>query len=61
MKNLKTFSKRIKVTRNGKLICRKAGQNHFNSKASGAKRMGKRRPVEISMTKKTANQFLSHR
>jgi len=61
MKNLKSFSKRIKVTKNGKFIGRKPGQNHFNSKASGSARSNKRKPVAIHMTNKSANQFLSHR
>ena len=30
------------MTRNGKLIARAKGQNHFNAKARGAKRMAKR-------------------
>lgn len=61
MKNLKTFSKRIKVTKNGKLVGRKPGQNHFNSKESGNKGLQKRRTASIQMTNKTASRFLSHR
>ncbi len=34
-KTNKSFSKRLRVTRSGKIMARKAGQNHFNSKASG--------------------------
>ena len=32
MKTNKSFSKRLKVTRTGKIIARKAGKNHFNAK-----------------------------
>jgi len=34
MKTNKSFSKRLKVTRKGKIIARKAGFNHFNAKQS---------------------------
>jgi ribosomal protein L35 len=33
MKTNKSYTKRIKVTRTGKLIARKAGQDHFNAKS----------------------------
>jgi len=34
MKTNKSYSKRLKVTKNGKLIARKPGFNHFNAKQS---------------------------
>ena len=34
MKTNKSFSKRLKVTKNGKVIARKAGFNHFNARQS---------------------------
>jgi len=34
MKTNKSFSKRLKITKNGKLISRKPGFNHFNAKQS---------------------------
>ncbi|MBX4211117.1 50S ribosomal protein L35, partial [Candidatus Parcubacteria bacterium] len=34
MKTNKSFSKRLRVTRNGKIVARKPGQNHFNAKES---------------------------
>ncbi len=34
MKPNKSILKRIRVTKRGKLIRRRAGQNHFNAKAS---------------------------
>jgi len=34
MKTNKSFSKRLKVTKNGKIIARKGGFNHFNAKQS---------------------------
>jgi ribosomal protein L35 len=58
MKTNKSYSKRIRVTRSGKLMARKAGQNHFNAKQSGSKRNGKRRAVAISLTAKVIRRFL---
>ena len=58
MKTNKSYTKRIRVTRTGKLMARKAGQNHFNAKQSGSTRSGKRRAVEISLTAKEVRRFL---
>ena len=46
------------MTRTGKLMARKAGQDHFNAKSSGSKRSGKRRAVAISLTNKEQRRFL---
>ena len=58
MKTNKSYTKRIRVTRNGKLMARKAGQNHFNAKQGGAKRSQKRRMVAIALTKRVRRRFL---
>ncbi len=58
MKTNKSYTKRIRVTRKGKLVARKAGQNHFNAKASGAERRGKRGSVTIALTKAVKRRFL---
>ena len=34
MKTNKSYSKRLKLTKNGKIISRKPGFNHFNAKQS---------------------------
>jgi ribosomal protein L35 len=34
MKTNKSYSKRLKITKNGKLIARKPGFDHFNAKQS---------------------------
>ena len=34
MKTNKSYSKRLKLTKNGKILARKAGFNHFNAKQS---------------------------
>lgn len=48
MKTHKTVSKRIKLTRTGKLIKRKAGQDHFNSRESGNVTRAKRRDISVN-------------
>jgi len=58
MKTNKSYTKRIRVTRTGKLMARKAGQNHFNAKQSGSKRSGKRVAVAITLTNKVQRRFL---
>lgn len=59
MKTNKSYSKRIRVTRNGKLIARAKGQNHFNAKQSGNKRRAKRATVSLALSKRIRNRFLS--
>ena len=48
MKTKKSFSKRIKVTKNGKMLVRKGGQNHFNSRDTGTVTKRKRRDSNLS-------------
>lgn len=49
-KTHKALSKRIKITKNGKVIKRKAGQDHFNSRESGKTKRNKRRDVKVTGT-----------
>jgi ribosomal protein L35 len=58
MKTNKSFTKRIKVTRNGKLITRKPGQDHFNAKSSGNERSAKRRTQGLIVTSSVRRRFL---
>jgi ribosomal protein L35 len=50
MKTHKAMSKRFKVTKRGKVLKRKAGQAHFNSRESGNTTRAKRRDVDMSDT-----------
>ena len=52
MKTNKSFLKRIKVTKTGKLMVRKTGQNHFNSKENSSEKGAKGRKVEFHMSRK---------
>ncbi len=58
MKTNKSFTKRIKVTRTGKLIARKSGQDHFNAKERGRTKSVKRRPVLLKLSKALRSRFL---
>ena len=46
MKTNKSFTKRLKITKKGKIISRKAGQNHFNAKSSRSKQLSAKSGVE---------------
>ncbi len=58
MKTNKSYTKRIKVTKNGKLISRKAGQNHFNARQTGRQRLRRKRTVSLCLSKRITRRFL---
>lgn len=60
MKTNKSYKKRLKVTKNGKIIARRPGQNHFNAKESGSERLLKKRSASFKMTTKSKARFLSN-
>lgn len=60
MKTNKSYAKRLKVTRNGKILGRKTGQNHFNAKESGRGQLKKSNLVPFHMTNKEKSRFLSN-
>jgi len=50
IKTHKGASKRLKVTGSGKVIHRKTGQDHFNSRETGKIKKNKRRDLTMSAT-----------
>lgn len=54
MKTHKALAKRVKITRTGKIIKRKAGQDHFNSRESGNVTRMKRTDVSMTSTLRKA-------
>lgn len=60
MKTNKSISKRFKVTKSGKIMGRKPGFNHFNSKQSRSKQLSGKKSVELNMTNKSRKRFLSN-
>jgi ribosomal protein L35 len=60
MKTNKSFTKRLKVTRKGKIIARKAGQNHFNAKESRRGQLAKKKMVGLQLNKKIIKRFIQN-
>jgi ribosomal protein L35 len=62
MKTNKSYKKRLKVTKNGKIVARRPGQNHFNAKESSSERLLKKRSNvdSIDMSNKAKSRFLSN-
>lgn len=58
MKTNKSYAKRIKVTKKGKLLTRKSGQNHFNARDRHQNKSTKSRHAEFHMSNKDRSRFL---
>jgi len=59
MKTNKSYSKRLRVTRGGKIVARNPGQNHFNAKRTGAERTHHKRAGSMEMTRKNRSRYLA--
>lgn len=57
-KTRKSFAKRLKVTRNGKIFSRAPGQNHFNAKERTRTSTSKKRMNLMAMNNTAKSQFL---
>ena len=60
MKTNKSYTKRLKVTKKGKVIARKPGQDHFNAKESRRGRLNRKRTTEFTISNKDKARYLSH-
>lgn len=58
MKTNKSFTKRLRVTKNGKILGRKAGQDHFNAKESRGSQLNKKRAMSLHFSNKAKARFL---
>ncbi len=58
MKTNKSYSKRLRLTKGGKIVSRAPGQNHFNAKRSGATTMKHKRAGHIEMSQADRSRFL---
>ena len=59
IKTTKSYAKRLKITKNGKILARRPGQNHFNAKERTNKSLSKRRmKVITTMKNKAKSRFL---
>ncbi len=59
MKTNKSYKKRIRVTKNGKVLARKTGQDHFNSKNTGVQRLAKKRMRKLTLSQRIKRRFLA--
>jgi ribosomal protein L35 len=59
MKTNKSYAKRLKVSKNGKITARKAGQNHFNAKESRRSQLNKKRGTPFHMKNKDKSRYLA--
>ncbi|OGZ68130.1 MAG: 50S ribosomal protein L35 [Candidatus Staskawiczbacteria bacterium RIFCSPHIGHO2_02_FULL_34_9] len=60
MKTKKSLTKRFKITKNGKILRRLAGQNHYRSKKTGERKRKGRKWVTVSKSEvKRIKRFLS--
>ncbi len=59
-KTNKSLSKRLKITRKGKILIRKGGQIHFRAKKKRSKELAQKRRVELKMSKKQLKQYLPY-
>ncbi|PIR45519.1 MAG: 50S ribosomal protein L35 [Candidatus Vogelbacteria bacterium CG10_big_fil_rev_8_21_14_0_10_50_13] len=58
MKTNKSYTKRLKVTKNGKILARKAGQNHFNAKAPRSQQLAGKSTRALNFSNRTNRRFL---
>jgi len=61
IKTNKSYTKRLKLTKTGKIIGRKPGFNHFNAKQSRVKQLAGKKGNEFPMNAKQVAQFIPHK
>ncbi len=59
IKTNKSLTKRLKVTKNGKILARAPGFNHFNAKQSRTKQLSGRKSNNFSISNKNARTYLA--
>ncbi len=57
-KTRKSLAKRLRVTKKGKVLARKPGQNHFQAKKSGGEKTSKKRRVDFNFSRKLLSRNL---
>ena len=58
IKTNKSFSKRLKLTKNGKLLGRQPGKNHFNAKESRRSQLNKKGMRTFILNTKQIGQYM---
>ncbi|MBI2024145.1 50S ribosomal protein L35 [Candidatus Giovannonibacteria bacterium] len=57
-KTNKSFAKRLRVTRSGKVLVRIPGKNHFNAKTRRVKQLHQKGLADFVIPRKTLKRFL---
>ena len=58
MKTNKSLLKRLKITKTGKVLARRGGQNHFNAKESRSKQLASKGWFDLKIKTKTLKNYL---
>jgi len=60
-KTNKSYTKRLKLTKTGKILARKPGFNHYNAKQSRTTQLAGKKTTDFPMTPKQIALFIPHR
>jgi len=60
MKTNKSYSKRLKITKNGKILARKPGFNHFNAKQSRKSQLAGKRSQDFIIKNNPKSHLLPY-
>lgn len=60
MKTNKSITKRIKITKTGKMLSRKPGFNHFNAKQSRSTQLAGKKSQTFSMKNKIRSRLIPY-
>jgi ribosomal protein L35 len=60
-KTNKSYKKRLRITKKGKVVQRRPGMGHFNAKESRKGQLKKKRMKDFSIDKKTLKHYLPHK
>jgi ribosomal protein L35 len=58
IKTNKSYAKRLKISKNGKVRSRSAGQNHFNAKEGRRSQLNKKRSMPFPIANKAKSRLL---
>lgn len=59
IKTNKSLTKRLKITKNGKILARTPGFNHFNAKQSRSKQLSGKKSSHFAISNKNKRTFLA--
>ena len=60
IKTNKSLTKRLKITRTGKILARTPGFNHFNAKQSRKKQLNGKKMTDFAISTKNARTYLAN-